>query len=83
VGRISSAALVQVNGRQRVFQPATKARIVVTSSVTLSKDPRRITWRVTMPKKTSTRFSQDPEVCVKCSVILGFLASQSLMSACL
>jgi hypothetical protein len=58
-----------------------KARIVVTSSLTLSKDPRRIAWRVMMPKKTSTRFSQ-PEVGVKCSVILGFLASRPLMSAC-
>lgn len=66
-----------------MFQPVMKLRIVVTSSVTLSKDPRRIAWRVMMPKKTSTRFSQEPEVGVKCSVILGFLASQALMSACL
>jgi hypothetical protein len=29
---------------------------------------------VMMPKKTSTRFSQEPDVGVKCSVILGCLA---------
>ena len=32
---------------------------------------------VMIPKKTSTKFSQDPEVGVKCSVIRGFLASQA------
>jgi hypothetical protein len=28
-------------------------------------------WRVMMPKKISTMFSQDPDVGVKCRVILG------------
>ena len=40
-------------------------------------------WRVMMPKKISTMFSQDPEVGVKCSVIRGFLASQARTSGCL
>jgi hypothetical protein len=30
-----------------------------------------------MPKKTSTMFSHDPDVGVKCSVIRGFLVSQA------
>ncbi len=59
------------------------ARIAATSCLTLSKDPRRIAWRVMIQKNTSTRFSQDPEVGVKCSVIRGFLASHWLMSSCL
>ena len=50
---------------------------------TLEKDPRRIAWRVMIPKNTSTRFAHEPEVGVKCSVILGFVASQRLMSSCL
>jgi hypothetical protein len=53
------------------------------SSLTLSKEPRRIAWRVMIEKNTSTRFSQDPEVGVKRSVTRGFLASHVLMSACL
>ena len=72
-----------MNGWQRSFQPSMKARIAVTSSLTLSKDPRRMAWRVMIPKNTSTRFSQDPEVGVKCSVTRGFLASQALISSCL
>jgi hypothetical protein len=67
---------------QRVFQRLMKLRIAVTSCLTLSKDPRRIAYRVMMPKNTSTRLSQEPEVGVKCSVILGFLAGQALTSAC-
>ena len=33
-----------------------------------------------IPNQTSTRFSQDPEVGVKCNWILGFAASQSRIS---
>ena len=40
-------------------------------------------WRVMMPKKISTMFSQDPEVGVKCRVIRGFLASQAFTAGCL
>jgi hypothetical protein len=60
-----------------------KVRITATSSLTLSKDPRRIAWWVMIPKNTSTRFSQEPEVGVKCRITRGFLASQELMSSCL
>ena len=75
--------MVQVKGRQRSFQPSMKVRIAATSCLTLSKDPRRIACLVMMPKKTSTRFSQDPEVGVKCSVIRGCFVSQALISSCL
>ena len=40
--------------------------------------PRRIAWRVMIPKKTSTRFSQEPEVGVKCRVIRGLLGQPGL-----
>ncbi len=33
--------------------------MAVTSSLTLVKVPRRMAWRVMMPKNTSTRFSHD------------------------
>lgn len=39
--------------------------------------------QVMMPKKISTMFSQDPEVGVKCKVILGLRASQARTLACL
>jgi hypothetical protein len=35
------------------------------------KLPRRSAWRVRIEKKTSTRFSQEPEIGVKCRVIRG------------
>src|SRR5450759_161207 len=56
---ISPAVLVQVKGWQRSFQPSMKARMAVVSWPTLSKDPRRIAWRVMIPKNTSTMFSLD------------------------
>jgi hypothetical protein len=59
------------------------ARIAWVSWVTLSKDPRRIAWRVMIPKNTSMRFSHEPEVGVKCRVIRGCLVSHWLMSSCL
>jgi hypothetical protein len=36
------------------------ARMAAPSSLTLSKDPRRIAWRVMIPKKTSMRFVGEP-----------------------
>jgi hypothetical protein len=39
-----------------------KRLIAVTSSLTLAKVPRRIACLVMIPKNTSTRFSQEPEV---------------------
>jgi hypothetical protein len=59
---ISSAVLVQTNGSQRSFQASMKRSMAAMSSVTESKLPRRMAWRVMMPKKTSTRLSHDPEV---------------------
>jgi hypothetical protein len=47
------------------------------------KLPRRMAWRVMIPKKISTMFSQDPDVGVKCSVIRGLRASQALTAGCL
>ena len=52
-------------------------------SLTEVKVPRRIAWRVMMPKKISTMFSHDPEVGVKCMVIRGFFASQAFTFGCL
>ena len=52
-------------------------------SVTELKLPRRMAWRVMMPKKISTMFIQDPDVGVKCMVMRGFRASQALTLGCL
>jgi hypothetical protein len=51
------------------------ARMAVTSSLTLVKLPRRMAWRVMMPKKISTRCSQEPLLGVKCRVIRGVRSS--------
>ncbi len=68
---MSSAVLVQTKGWQRSFQPSMKASMAAMRSLTLVKVPRRIACRVMIEKKTSTRFSQDPVVGVKCRVIPG------------
>ncbi len=47
------------------------------------KVPRRIAWRVMIPKKISTMFSQLPLVGVKCSWTRGCLVSQALTLGCL
>jgi hypothetical protein len=47
------------------------------------RSPRRRAWRSTMEKNTSTRFSQDAEVGVKCSWIRRCLASQPRTTGCL
>lgn len=54
------------------------AVIAAMSSLTVSNDSRRIACRVMIPKNISTRFSHDPEVGVKCMLILGFFASHFL-----
>ena len=46
-------------------------RIASVSSRTLLNVPRRMAWRVMIEKNTSTMFSHEPEVGVKCSVIRG------------
>ena len=45
-------------------------------SRTERKLPRWMAWRSMIPNQTSTRFSQDPEVGVKWTWILGLAASQ-------
>ena len=45
--------------------------------------PRRMAWRVMMPKKISTMFSHDPLVGVKCIVIRGLRASHAWTLGCL
>ncbi len=69
-----------MNGWQRSFQPSMKLGMAPMSCLMLSKDPRRITWRVMRPKMAPTSSSRDPLVGVTCSVIRGLLASQRLMS---
>ena len=44
------------------------------------KLPQRMACRVMIEKKTSTMFSHDPDVGVKCSVIRGCWASQACTS---
>jgi hypothetical protein len=78
-----SAVLVQVKGWQRSFQPWMKLPMALMRSRTLVKVPRRMAWRVMMPKKISTMLSQDPEVGMKCRVIRGCFASQACTSGCL
>ena len=46
------------------------------------KVPRRMAWRVMMPKKISTMFSHEQLVGVKCRVTLGFLSSQAVTLGC-
>ena len=74
---IVSASLVQTNGSQRSFQPLMNAVMASVRSRTEPKVPRRMAWRVMIPKKISTMFSQDPLVGVKCRVIRGFRASHA------
>ena len=52
--------------------------MAATSWGTLSNEPRRMAWRVMIPKNTSTRLSHEPDVGVKCSVTRGCFASQRL-----
>jgi hypothetical protein len=49
-----SAGLVQVNGSQRWFHPSMNISMAAMRSLTLVKVPRRMAWRVMMPKKISS-----------------------------
>ncbi len=51
-GSNSSAVLVQVKNWQRSFQPSMKVPILAIRSLTEVNVPRRMVWRVMMPKKT-------------------------------
>ena len=48
-----------------------------------AKVPKAIAWRVMIPKKISTMLSHDPDVGVKCRVILAFRSSQPRTTGCL
>jgi hypothetical protein len=52
---MASASLVQTNSSQRSFQPSMKRRMASTRSRTESKLPRRMAWRVMIPKKIPRR----------------------------
>ena len=52
-------------------------RFAVSSSATSVKVPRRIAWRVMMPKKISTMSAREQLVGVKCRVTLGFSPSRA------
>jgi hypothetical protein len=45
--------------------------------------PRRMAWRVMMPKKISAMFSHEQPVGVKCGMTRGLSASQLRTSGCL
>jgi hypothetical protein len=48
-------------------------------SLTLVKLPQRMAWRVMIEKKTTTMFSHEPEVGVKCSMIRRLRAHGSAL----
>ncbi len=79
----SSAVLVQTNGSQRSFQPSMKVSIALMRSLTDVKVPRLIAWRVMIPKKISTMFSQDPGARLLVVGTRGFFASHALTAGCL
>jgi len=47
------------------------------------KLPRRSAWRVTIEMNASTKFSQEPEVGVKCRCTRGWRVSQARTPGCL
>src|SRR3954447_3083594 len=79
----ASGSLVQVNGVQRSFQAAMNLSMAAMRSATVGKLPRRRACRVMIEKNASTRFSQHPEVGVKCSCTLGCRSSQARTAGCL
>ena len=60
-----------------------KRPMALVRSFTERKVPRRMAWRVMMPKKISTMFSHEHPVGVKCRVTRGLSASQLRISGCL
>lgn len=55
--------------------------VAAVSSLTVGNVPRRIACLVMITKKTSTRFSQEPEVGVQCRVIRATCLMKSRDSA--
>ena len=74
---MSSAALVQMNGCLRSFQPSMNCPILIMRSRTERKLPRWMAWRSMMPNQTSTRFSHDPEVGVRWTWIRARLVAEA------
>ncbi len=60
-----------------------KAPMAAVRSLTDLNVPRRMAWRVMMPKKISTMLSQEQLVGVKCSVIRGLSFSHAFTAGCL
>ena len=81
--RISVLVFVQMERWQRSFQPVTKVRIFLLSSGTEATSVRCRAWRSMIPNQTSTRFSQEAEVGVKCTWNRGFSASHAFTSGVL
>jgi hypothetical protein len=81
---ISSASLVQVNGRGWSFHESVNMPIAAVSSLAEVKEPRRMAWRVMIEKKHPTRLSQEQPAGVRCRVIRWFSgrASHPRTSAC-
>jgi hypothetical protein len=52
-------------------------------TLTLRKVPRRMAWRVMIPKKIPAMLSHEQPVGVKCRVTRGLSVSQLRTSACL
>ena len=81
--RISSAVLVQVNGRGFSFQVSIHCRMSASRAATLVWTPRRMSLSVTSPKNRSTWLTQDDPVGVKWMWNRGWRASQVLISSVL
>jgi hypothetical protein len=60
-----------------------KRSMAAMRSATVGKLPRRSAWRVMIEKNASTRFSQEPEVGVKCNWTRGWRLSQARTTGCL
>ena len=60
-----------------------KVPMAAVRSLTELKVPRRMAWRVMIPKKISTMLSQEQPVEVKCKVIRGLSVSHAFTAGCL
>ena len=69
LARISSASLVQANGRGWSFQPSVNAPMAAVGWRTEVNEPRRMAWRVITGKKHSTRLGKsDPAFRTKLAI---------------
>jgi hypothetical protein len=67
--RISSAVLLNMKGSQ--LHPSMNRPMASTGSRTERWVPRRMAWRVMIPKKISTMLSHESDVGLKCRVEQG------------